>query len=163
PTSKDDWFIGPGNTNNEPPNGGVGIPVAFHPGANGNIQIADLSASKIYELKGCTNGCPPVARASVNPIGGKANQTVFTFDGSQSYDPDGNPLSYTWDFGDNTGGTGAVIQHVYTTENDFTAHLTVNDGSDSATAAVPVTTRHLPPTIRLVPDKQGSYAVNDPV
>jgi glucose/arabinose dehydrogenase len=165
PADRTDWFIGPNNTTNSPPDGGVGIPVAFHTAPDGNIQIADLSASRIFELQGCTTGCPPVARGTVNPIGGKPNQTLFTFDGSQSYDPAGKALTYTWDFGDGTAPqTGAAVQqHVYATAANFTAHLTVSDGPLSATADVAVTTLHSPPTIRLVPDKQGSYAVNDPV
>jgi hypothetical protein len=106
-----------------------------------------------------------VARASVNPVGGKPNQTVFTFDASQSYDPEGSALSYTWDFGDGSGPSpGAAVQtHVYATAANFVAHVTVSDGTLTATADVPVTTLHSPPSIRLVPDKFGSYAVGDPV
>jgi glucose/arabinose dehydrogenase len=164
PVDRTDWFIGPPNTDNQPPNGGVGIPVALHPAPNGNIDIADLASSQIFELKGCTTGCPPVPRATVNPIGGPPDTTVFTFDGSKSYDPEGGALTYTWDFGDGTApASGAVQQHVYTTKANFTAHLTVSDGVLSATADVPVTTLHSPPSIRLVPDKQGSYAVGVPV
>jgi glucose/arabinose dehydrogenase len=169
PSNRDDWFIGPPNSN-YPPDGGFGLPVAIRPSPDGRLAIADLGAtaqepSQIYLLTGCTGGCPPVAKGSVSPIGGKPNQTVFTFDGSSSYDPDGNPLTYTWDFGDGTPlSTGAAVQqHVYATAANFTAHLTVNDGSQTNTVDVPVTTLHSPPSIRLVPDKLGAYAVGDTI
>ncbi len=169
PSSRDDWFIGPPNTN-YPPDGGFGLPVAIRPSPDGRLAIGDLGAtaqepSQIYLLTGCTGGCPPVAKGSVNPIGGRPNQTVFTFDGSASYDPDGNALTYTWDFGDGTApSTGpAVQQHVYAAAGNFTARLTVNDGSATNSVDVPVTTLHSPPSIRLVPDKLGAYAVGDTI
>ena len=52
-------------------------------------------------------------------------------------------------------------QHVYATAATFTARLTVNDGSATNSVDVPVTTLHSPPSLRLLPDKLGAYAVGD--
>jgi hypothetical protein len=41
------------------------------------------------------------------------NETAF-FDGSRSYDSDGQIVSYHWDFGDGNNGTGINITHTYT-------------------------------------------------
>ncbi|HKV09374.1 MAG TPA: PKD domain-containing protein [Thermoanaerobaculia bacterium] len=54
-------------------------------------------------------------------------------------------LTYTWDFGDNTGSSEAVTSHTYATAGPYTVKLTVTDDlgqSDQATAriTVPVTT-----------------------
>ncbi len=52
------------------------------------------------------------------------------FDGSGSYDPDGSIVSYNWDFGDGTYGTGIAPAHDYASTGNFTVILTVidNDG-----------------------------------
>lgn len=49
------------------------------------------------------------------------------FDGSGSTDPDGDELSYSWDFGEESTGTGANPSHVYSTEGYYTVNLTVSD------------------------------------
>jgi hypothetical protein len=52
------------------------------------------------------------------------------FDGSASSDPDGNALTYSWNFGDGTTGSGALASHAYTTGGLFNVLLTVTDNGD---------------------------------
>lgn len=82
---------------------------------------------------------PPAAEAGLN-ITAKPNSSV-SFNGSASYDPDGTIISYIWDFGDGTIGSGPVSNHVYTYESVFIVHLTVTDdcnvtGTDSCVVIV---------------------------
>ena len=46
------------------------------------------------------------------------------FDGTASTDPDGDPLSYAWDFdasdGVGTDATGPTVSHTYAAAGDFT-------------------------------------------
>ncbi len=69
---------------------------------------------------------PPVADYSYQPVEPMAGQPV-TFDASDSYDPDGDIVSYVWDFGDETAGNGKTIEHVYAGSGSFMVSLTVTD------------------------------------
>ena len=77
---------------------------------------------------GGPNNQPPTAAFTANPTNGTAPLTV-SFDASASSDPDGDPLSYQWDFGDGVSATGEMVTHSYTQSGSYTAVLTVNDGN----------------------------------
>lgn len=71
----------------------------------------------------------PIADASAGePYIGFVGEEI-TFDGSRSYDPDGDGfiISWYWDFGDDTNGTGETITHTYTSSGSYSASLTVSD------------------------------------
>lgn len=70
---------------------------------------------------------PPVADAGPN-LACCVGKTT-TFDGSKSYDPDGDSLSYSWNFGDGSTGSGAKVTHVYKERGKYTVTLAVNDNS----------------------------------
>ena len=69
---------------------------------------------------------PPIADAN-GPYTGTEDAPVV-FDGSGSYDPDGDTLAYHWDFGDDSTGTGISPTHTYTAGGEYTVTLIVNDG-----------------------------------
>ena len=65
---------------------------------------------------------------------------AITFDGSGSFDPDGNIVAYDWDFGDGGTGTGVNPTHTYSTAGTFTVTLTVNDDGTPALSDSAITT-----------------------
>jgi glucose/arabinose dehydrogenase/PKD repeat protein len=99
---------------------------------------------------------PPTAVASGNPTTGSAPLPV-AFRGDTSSDPDLDPLTYDWDFGDGSAHSSAANpSHTYAA-GSYTAKLTVSDGrggSDSAT--VSVTSGNTPPTATITAPVAGS-------
>ena len=69
---------------------------------------------------------PPVA-VITSEEDALANE-IAIFSGADSNDEDGgNIVSYEWDFGDGTTGTGVSVDHVYTTVGIYTVALRVTD------------------------------------
>ena len=56
-------------------------------------------------------------------------------------DPADAPLSYTWDFGDGTTGSGNPVTHSYSALGQYVVVVTVSNGMGSREAAVSVTVR----------------------
>jgi PKD repeat protein len=83
-----------------------------------------------------TGAIAPVAVISATPVTGSA-PLVVSFNGTGSFDQDGSVVSYAWNFGDNTTGSGPTISKTYSTTGNYTAVLTVTDDSGlSATSSV---------------------------
>ena len=70
---------------------------------------------------------PPIANAGLN-LACCVDEKNY-FDASLSTDPDGDRLTYSWDFGDNQKGDGVKVDHVYTKPGIYKVVLTVDDNS----------------------------------
>ncbi|MGQ9460655.1 MAG: PKD domain-containing protein [Candidatus Bathyarchaeaceae archaeon] len=61
---------------------------------------------------------------------------IISFNASESYDPDGDIISYFWDFGDGTNATDVLlVEHAYADNGFYMVRLTVTD-DDGSTATV---------------------------
>jgi PKD repeat protein len=82
---------------------------------------------------------PPVAAFQVDRVSGEVPLTV-SFDGSKSYDPEGEVLTFSWGFDDGSpvDGRGPAVTHTYSRQGTYTATLTVTDslGLSGQTSAV---------------------------
>jgi len=54
-------------------------------------------------------------------------RTDVTFDGSLSTDSDGRIVSYAWNFGDGSQGSGVLVKHGFSNDGSYTVTLTVTD------------------------------------
>jgi len=86
------------------------------------------SKSFLYAIDATPNGgnLAPHAVASADRTAGRAPITI-NFSSSDSFDTDGQIVSYNWDFGDGTSSTEANPTHIYNSAGRFTAKLTVTD------------------------------------
>jgi len=108
---------------------------------SGTVSVSDgsSSASRVFSITVQTSGnrCP-----TANPGGpyvGLAGVPI-TFNGSASSDPDGNPLTYAWDFDASDGiqvdAVGVIATHTYAVDGPYVATLTVTDNGDGDPAQV---------------------------
>jgi hypothetical protein len=106
------------------------------------------------------NKPPTVTGISVDPanVVGISSVTEFRFTAQDATDPDGDPLTITWDFGDGTSATGENVSHVYASEGSFSVTATVSDGKNEATATSSVTVRSLSGTWRIT--VEGTTTLN---
>jgi hypothetical protein len=88
-----------------------------------------------------------VAPLPVANSGGPCNwnvRQIITLDGSKFTAPNGQPLQYIWDFGDNTKTSGVTPAHAYSSGGTLTVSLTGTDkilvprGTDTATEVAEV-------------------------
>jgi len=117
------------------------IPVLAVEGGTGD---ADLTAN-VTDL-------PPVADAG-GPYYGRPGRSI-SFDGTHSYDPDGEIESYAWDFGDGGTATGPTPSHTYDSTGTYIVTLTVTDNHELTgidTTTVYVRRPPPPPPINMKP------------
>lgn len=122
-----------------------------------NTQTATVAGFTVTEV-----GTPPNRAPTANAGTSYSGQVgvPIAFHGSGS-DEDGDPLSFTWNFGDGSlPEDGAQRSHTYQTDGSFTATLTVRDSKGAtASASVPVTVAAAPannsPTINTTPDTEA--------
>lgn len=68
---------------------------------------------------------PPVADPGRDSL---TESLIVSFDGTASLDPDGDALTYHWDFGDGASAAGAKVQHGYAAAGTYPIILVVDDG-----------------------------------
>ncbi|MCG2827408.1 MAG: Ig-like domain-containing protein [Thermoplasmatales archaeon] len=69
------------------------------------------------------------------------NNTEVIFNASQSYDPDGYIIDYSWDFGDGTNASGEILIHTYMEDGAYNVTLNITD--DDGASANQTTSIHL--------------------
>ncbi|WP_214417035.1 ThuA domain-containing protein [Sphaerisporangium fuscum] len=111
----------------------------------------------IYRIDYVAGNRAPIAKASGTPDSGKAPLTV-AFSSAGSSDPDGDAITYAWDFGDGGTSTSANPSHTYAANGTYTAKLTVTDtGKKTGSATVPVTVGNTRPKVVFTAPPDGGF------
>jgi len=129
--------------------GAAGHPVDLKIGPGGDLFYVDMDDGTVHRITYTAANQPPTAVITASPTNGPAPLTV-SFDGTGSSDPEGKPLSYSWDLnGDGTFGdaTGPTASYTYTTAGVYHPSLRVTDDQGASdTASVTVTVGNTAPT-----------------
>jgi len=100
---------------------------------------------------------PPVAQFVASASSDALALTVL-FDAAESYDSDGDIVSYQWVFGDGYSGSGITRVHTYPMAGDYDATLLVIDNEGAAQ----LVTRKIDPSNSGVPKPIASQAPTAP-
>lgn len=106
-----------------------------------NMYQAVLNAGSCAGSGGGGDNLPPSALFVFD-----CSDLTCSFDGSGSWDPDGQITSQSWDFGDGATGSGATVTHTFAAPGTYTTTLTVLDdrgGSDTSAQDVSVGVIHV--------------------
>ena len=111
---------------------GVSTSISFDKEGEYNLKFGcgdaarNLGSGKEVKIKTVTNHSPEISFCKVTPIQGSP-QTEFEFQAEAS-DPDGDGISYLWEFGDGQTSTENSPNHYYSQEGTYQPKVFVSDG-----------------------------------
>ncbi|RSK49836.1 PKD domain-containing protein [Hymenobacter rigui] len=144
------------------PTGAVVVGLAVHPSQPGLYYVN--FPSEIRKITYNSSNQPPVAVASSDKKFGPSPLAV-QFTGSASTDPEGQPLSYRWDFGDGTSSTAPNPAHTFTAPSAapaaYSVRLTVTDNQGlTSQATLLISANNTPPQVTITsPANNALYSL----
>jgi glucose/arabinose dehydrogenase/PKD repeat protein len=141
------------------------VDVEYCPMEGGSLYYVEINTGRVRKISFGGNR-PPIAAISANKTTGASPLTVI-FSSNGSSDPDGDPLTYQWDFGDGSpNSTLPNPTHTFTStvSKGFTVTLTLKDSkglSDFKTMVVSL--NNSPPSVKITsPVNNSKYAMTGP-
>ncbi len=128
---------------------------------DGSLVCVDIGTGLIKKVVFGGNQAPVVQMGSDKNSGPSALLVNFT--GSNSYDPEGGPLTYSWNFGDGTAlSTVADPVHNFTTANAnpkmFVVKLTVKDNQNAVkTDSLIISVNNTAPVVQIISPVNNSF------
>lgn len=130
---------------------------------DGSYYYLTLWPGQLHRISYSTDNQVPVAYANADQLTGSAPLSV-QFSSDSSFDPDGDGLSFAWNFGDGTSSTEANPSKTYGADGNYTVTLTVSDGTDQSQAQPLHVKVGDPPVVNISQPVDGSvYRIGDMV
>jgi len=124
-------------------------PIRTQKWVDGNTTRLSLAMTGTIYVTTASCNQAPTANAG-GPYTGTEGSPI-TFNAGGSSDPDGDSLTYTWDFQndgvDDVTTTNVTVQHTYPDDFAGKARLSVSDGTATSAVTVDVTVANVAPTI----------------
>jgi len=95
-------------------------------------KLLPLAALAALVWAPASHAAGPAVTVHASPLSGQAPLAV-------TLTASGDPADYTWNLGDGTTATGAVVHHTYRQLGHYHAVVTATSGTDTSTASVTVT------------------------
>ncbi len=137
-------------------------------GPDGSLYVLDYGDgffranpdAGLYKVSYAEGNKAPQARFTANPTSSSEAPLAVAFDAGTSSDPDGDALTYQWDFDGNGSfdATGVTANHTYTTLGQYNARLRVTDakGKFTLTSKV-ISVGNQAPTVTVDYPGDGSF------
>jgi hypothetical protein len=119
----------------------------YQPGRTFSVVLSNPQNARMGSQGGNCTIFDDAPLANIGPNTTVNEGSPVQFDASGSRALDGEPLTFTWNFGDSTTGTGSQPTHVYADDGVYTATVSVSDGTAVSTATETVTVLSVPPTV----------------
>ncbi len=157
-----------------PPSGQWRAPIDSKFGPDGSLYVLDWGGgfgrhnpdSGLYRVDYISGSRSPVAAVTATPDSGQAPLKV-QFSGEKSSDPEGEVITYAWDFdGDGTiDSTEVKPTYTYTKNGVYDARLTVTDPHGKiGTTTIPITVGNTRPEVKFnYPPNGGFFDLGDVV
>ncbi len=136
-----------------------GRPVDLVEGPDGALYYPRIAAERVTRIEyDFATDAPYITGVSANVTEGAAPLAVeFT---GFAEDPNGEELTYTWEFGDGATATGSTVTHTYSSTGVYQARLTVTDASGNQDVSNPIDiTVGSGPTVQIDSPADGSTFV----
>ncbi|MEZ0355710.1 PQQ-dependent sugar dehydrogenase [Mycobacterium sp. SA01] len=145
----------------------AGTTVQLLQGPDGKIYQLSIYPGVLSVIGPAGGNRAPTATLTATPPYGYSPLTVG-FSSSGSFDPDGTPLTYSWDFGDPNSSTDVSTDANptwnYTANGSYTVTLTVSDGEKTNQVTQKIVVGSTAPTVTITsPVNESKYDAGDKI
>lgn len=133
-----------------------GGPVDIKTAPDGSLYYIAIYTGEVKRIIYTLGNRRPIVVLTTDTVGGPI-PLIVNATASGSSDPDGDILSYSWNWGDGTSATGTMATHSYLTGGTYEAILTARDGSGGVdTKSVTLFVGNRRPSVTILSPISGS-------